>query len=293
MDGDNFGDGRHQERRRHLPAGQSPMDILRDLPPWWCWRFNTVGGRGVQLAEKVSGERVGGVRCAFVRRVGVVVATHLLSWAVWRCGRAKALVERFWEITAPCRALSSLCRIDPEDGSRGAAGRCFRHGDVLTVLGWMTATADLVARYRSKNRATTAHWGASRHSGRDLPLRFHERYQCRRDNTRDPVVPLPGFLAKKGAKGHGDRDRRATQTGHEGEGSLMADVVRTVLTRQVPRLVVRAELTLTALQATFWIALIVVSAGAVLLLRRRRSAVPRVTDNTPGRTTPLLEQMQP
>ena len=91
-------------------------------PPWWCWRFNTVGGRGVQLAEKVSGERVGGVRCAFVRRVGVVVATHLLSWAVWRCGRAKALVERFWEITAPCRALSSLCRIDPEDGSRGAAG---------------------------------------------------------------------------------------------------------------------------------------------------------------------------
>ena len=65
----------------------------------------------------------------------------------------------------------------------------------------------------------------------------------------------------------------------------MADVVRTVLTkfRQVPRLVVRAELTLTALQATFWIALIVVSAGAMLLLRRRRSAVPRVTDNTPGR----------
>ena len=45
----------------------------------------------------------------------------------------------------------------------------------------------------------------------------------------------------------------------------------------------RAELTLTALQATFWIALIVVSAGAMLLLRRRRSAVPRVTDNTPGR----------
>jgi hypothetical protein len=46
---------------------------------------------------------------------------------------------------------------------------------------------------------------------------------------------------------------------------------------------VRAELTLTALQATFWMALIVVSAGAVLLLRGRRSAVPRVTDNTPGR----------
>ena len=32
MDGDNFGDGRHQECRRHLPAGQSPMDILRQLP---------------------------------------------------------------------------------------------------------------------------------------------------------------------------------------------------------------------------------------------------------------------
>ena len=32
MDGDNFGDGRHQERRRHSPAGQSPMDILRQLP---------------------------------------------------------------------------------------------------------------------------------------------------------------------------------------------------------------------------------------------------------------------
>jgi hypothetical protein len=128
--------------------------------------------------------------------------------------------------------------------------------------------------------------------GCDLPLRFYERYQCRRDKTRDPVVPLPGFLAKKGATGHGDRDRRATQTGHEGEGSLMADVVRTVLTAPTgSRLVVRAELTSTALQATFWIALIVVSAGAVLLLRRRRSAVPRVTDNTPGRA--LLEQMQP
>ena len=33
--------------------------------------------------------------------------------------------------------------------------------------------------------------------GCDLPLRFYERYQCRRDKTRDPVVPLPGFLAKK------------------------------------------------------------------------------------------------
>jgi PAS domain-containing protein len=32
MDGDNFGDGRHQERRRHPPAGQSPTDILRQLP---------------------------------------------------------------------------------------------------------------------------------------------------------------------------------------------------------------------------------------------------------------------
>lgn len=65
----------------------------------------------------------------------------------------------------------------------------------------------------------------------------------------------------------------------------MADVVRTVLTklRQVRRLVVRAELTLTALQTRLWIALNGVSAGAVLLLRRRRSAVPRVTDDTPGR----------
>ena len=55
----------------------------------------------------------------------------------------------------------------------------------------------------------------------------------------------------------------------------------------------RAELTLTALQATFWIALIVVSAGAVLLLRRRRSAVPRVTDNTPGRATLCWSRCNP
>ena len=40
----------------------------------------------------------------------------------WRCGRAKALVERFLEITAPSRALSSLCRIDPEDDSRNSPG---------------------------------------------------------------------------------------------------------------------------------------------------------------------------
>src|SRR5262249_42976557 len=32
MDGDNFGDGRHPERRRHRPASQSPMHILRQLP---------------------------------------------------------------------------------------------------------------------------------------------------------------------------------------------------------------------------------------------------------------------
>ena len=38
----------------------------------------------------------------------------------WRCGRAKALLERFLEITAPSRALSSLCRIDP-GGWFGAA----------------------------------------------------------------------------------------------------------------------------------------------------------------------------
>jgi hypothetical protein len=31
----------------------------------------------------------------------------------WRCGGAKALLERFWEITAPSRPLSSLRRIDP------------------------------------------------------------------------------------------------------------------------------------------------------------------------------------
>jgi PAS domain-containing protein len=30
--GENIGDGRHQERRRHPQAGQSPMDILRPLP---------------------------------------------------------------------------------------------------------------------------------------------------------------------------------------------------------------------------------------------------------------------
>ena len=58
----------------------------------------------------------------------------------------------------------------------------------------------------------------------------------------------------------------------------MADVVRTVLTklRQVPRLVVRAELTLTALQATFWIALIVVSAG------RRVAAAPSALSGPAG-----------
>jgi len=32
----------------------------------------------------------------------------------WRCGGAKALLERFWEITAPSRPLSSLRRIDPQ-----------------------------------------------------------------------------------------------------------------------------------------------------------------------------------
>ncbi len=30
--GENIGDGRHQERRRHPQAGQSPTDILRQLP---------------------------------------------------------------------------------------------------------------------------------------------------------------------------------------------------------------------------------------------------------------------
>jgi hypothetical protein len=83
----------------------------------------------------------------------------------------------------------------------------------------------------AKTRATTACWGASRRSGRDLPLRFYERYHCRRDKTRDQVVPLPGFLAKKGAKGLMETATDGPlQTGHEGEGSLMADVVRTVLT---------------------------------------------------------------
>jgi hypothetical protein len=38
---------------------------------------------------------------------------------------------------------------------------------------------------------------------------------------------------------------------------------------QARRLIVRAELTLTALQATFWLALAAASAGGVLLVRRR------------------------
>jgi hypothetical protein len=51
----------------------------------------------------------------------------------------------------------------------------------------------------------------------------------------------------------------------------MTDALRTAASklRRARRLVVRAELTLSALQATFWIALAVVSLGAVLILRRR------------------------
>jgi len=74
--------------------------------------FGTFGGGGVQLAEKVRGERIGGISRAFVRHLGVVVATHVLSWTVW-LRQGQSPLECFWEITAPFRALLSLCRIDP------------------------------------------------------------------------------------------------------------------------------------------------------------------------------------
>jgi hypothetical protein len=52
----------------------------------------------------------------------------------------------------------------------------------------------------------------------DLPLRFYERYQCRRDKTRDPVGPAARLPGQEGATGHEDRDRRAAQTGHKVKG---------------------------------------------------------------------------
>src|SRR5262245_42015457 len=68
--------------------------------------FNTLGGRGVQLAEKVKGERVGGIPGVFARRRGVVVATHVLSSAVLaRCGRATA----FWSAAGKLPRRPARC----------------------------------------------------------------------------------------------------------------------------------------------------------------------------------------
>jgi hypothetical protein len=62
----------------------------------------------------------------------------------------------------------------------------------------------------------------------------------------------------------------------------MSDVLRSTGSklRRARRLVVRTELTLSALQATFWIALVGLSVGAVLLVRRRLT--PTATDRTDG-----------
>jgi hypothetical protein len=65
----------------------------------------------------------------------------------------------------------------------------------------------------------------------------------------------------------------------------MTGALRTVISRigQARRLIVRAELTLTALQAAFWVGVATVAMGAVLLLRRRSTSSPRLTAfNAPG-----------
>src|SRR4029079_1933251 len=85
--------------------------------------FNTFGGRGVQLAEKVSGERIGGVPGAFIRRLGVVGATHLLSWvvlALWQGESPRgALLGNYRAVPRAVVALPHC----PEDGSEPRSTR--------------------------------------------------------------------------------------------------------------------------------------------------------------------------
>ena len=67
------------------------------------------------------------------------------------------------------------------------------------------------------------------------------------------------------------------------ENRRTTDALRTAASklRQARRLVLRTELTLGALQATFWLALVVASVGAVLVLRRqlKRRASPPIADD--------------
>lgn len=75
----------------------------------------------------------------------------------------------------------------------------------------------------------------------------------------------------------------------------MSDAPRTVASkiRRARRLVVRTELTLSALQATFWLALVAISVGAVLLLRRRLTpSAPRIADDEQiSQPDPLIEPL--
>ena len=154
-------------------------------------------------------------------------------------------------------------------------GPLLRDGTLVHVLADIpTPSADIHALYLA-----TAH----------VPRRIRELVNHLAAGLNDRIDTYTDTTSNSNAQ-------TATQTGHEGEGSLMADVVRTVLTklRQVRRLVVRAELTLTALQATFWIALIVVSADAVLLLRRRaQRSRGSLTTLPPGGPLLCWRKMQP
>src|SRR4029078_6418526 len=79
--------------------------------------FNTFGGRGVQLAEKVEGERVGGVPCAFVRRLGVVVATHLLSYPVGAAAGLRPSWSASGKLPRRPACCSRFAAMTPEYGS--------------------------------------------------------------------------------------------------------------------------------------------------------------------------------
>jgi hypothetical protein len=96
----------------------------------------------------------------------------------WRCSKAKALVERFLEITAPSRALSSICRIDPGGWFGDRDQRAFIIGEQNLT------TPDGAPAYREGVNMTKPPY----------PRALRPRVALRRNNVIRPILSCANAL---------------------------------------------------------------------------------------------------
>jgi hypothetical protein len=125
----------------------------------------------------VSGERIGGVPCAFVRRLGVVGVTHLLSW----------VVSALWQGQSPRGALLGNYRAVPR--AVVALPHCPEDGS-----GPRSTRLDIGEQKRDNPRRSPAYREGVNMTKPPCPRAVRPRVALRRNNIIRPILSCANAL---------------------------------------------------------------------------------------------------